>query len=490
MSNDRPARYRLTFAVLALGLIVFALLQSMVAPLLPVLQHDLGTTQNTVTWVLTAYLLSASVATPILGRFGDKYGKENMLLVTLCALGLGCLLAVFATSIAMMIAARAIQGIGGAIMPLSFGIVRDEFPRDRVAGVIGMLAALLGVGVAIGVVIAGPLDGALGYRWVFGLAGIVVAIAFVLTFAFIPESPVRTAGRIGVLPAVLLSAWLVSLLLGFSQVNNWGWTSWQVLTLLIGGVGLAVAWVFAELASQHPLIDMRMMALPAVWTTNSVAFLVGAGLYTMSVFLPEYMQTPTSTGYGLGATVTESGLLMVPQAVGIFISASLSGPLITRFGGKRAMVGACALACVGFVWLALAHDGAIELVFGTALMSLGFGLAYAGMTTIVVEAVPAHQTGAASGMNANIRTVGGAIGAAVVSTVVTADLQPSGFPEESGYTQSFVLLAACMVAAAALAMLIPRVRHRDDPHTVEQLEMSHPAMAPVAAATIVGDESE
>jgi MFS family permease len=147
MTEDRPAGYRLTFAVLASGLIVFALLQSMVAPLLSVLQHDLHTTQNTVTWVLTAYLLSASVATPILGRFGDKYGKEKMLLVTLGALGIGCLLAVFATSIGVMIAARAIQGIGGGIMPLSFGIVRDEFPKETVAGVIGFLAALLGVGV-------------------------------------------------------------------------------------------------------------------------------------------------------------------------------------------------------------------------------------------------------------------------------------------------------------------------------------------------------
>jgi predicted MFS family arabinose efflux permease len=339
-------------------------------------------------------------------------------------------------------------------------------------------------------VIAGPLDEALGYQWVFGLSGIVVAVVSVMTFLFIPESPVRTAGRIGVLPALLLSAWLVCVLLGFSQANNWGWTSWQVLALLIGGVALAVAWVFAELASPHPLIDMRMMRLPAVWTTNSVAFLIGAGLYTMTVFLPEFMQTPKSTGYGLGATVTQSGLMMLPQAVGMFISGSMSGPLINRLGGKRVMVGACALAFVALVWLALAHDGIAELVVGSSLMSLGFGLAYAGMTTIVVEAVPAHQTGVASGMNANIRTVGGAIGAAVVSAVVTADLQPSGFPAESGYTLAFALLAGCMVVAGALAMLIPHVRHRDDPHTVEQLEMSHAMTAPVAAATIVGDESE
>ena len=158
----RP-HYRLTFVVLAVGRPAFSLLQSLVSPVLPLLQTNLHTTQNTVTWVLTAYLLSASVFTPILGRVGDMVGKEKVLVAVLAVLALGSILAALATSIGVMIIARAIQGVGGGVIPLSFGIIRDEFPREKVAGAVGIIAALLAVGGGVGLVLAGPIVNALDY---------------------------------------------------------------------------------------------------------------------------------------------------------------------------------------------------------------------------------------------------------------------------------------------------------------------------------------
>jgi MFS family permease len=175
----------------------------LVIPVLTTVQHQLHTTQATVTWVLTAYLLSASVMTPILGRVGDMIGKERVFVATLIALAIGSLLAAVAPSIGVMIVARVIQGVAGGMIPVAFGIIRDEFPAGKVPGAIGALASLTAVGGGLGIVLAGPIVDALDYHWLFWLPMILTVAAAVAAVLFVPESPVRTAGQISWLPAAL-----------------------------------------------------------------------------------------------------------------------------------------------------------------------------------------------------------------------------------------------------------------------------------------------
>ena len=290
--GSRRAHYRVTFAVLSLGVAAFALLQSLVIPVLTTVQHQLHTTQDTVTWVLTAYLLSASIMTPILGRIGDMIGKERVFVATLVALAVGSLMAALAPSIAVMIVARVIQGVGGGMIPVAFGIIRDEFPAEKVTGAVGSLASLTAVGAGLGIVLAGPIVNALDYHWLFWLPLILTIVAAVSAVLFVPESPVRTPGRISWLPAVLLSAWLVALLVALSEAPSWGWGSSRVIGLLAAAVVLAAAWILAELRATTPLIDMKMMRRTAVWTNNLVALLIGIGMYATFAFLPEFVQTP------------------------------------------------------------------------------------------------------------------------------------------------------------------------------------------------------
>ena len=455
---DRRTDHRVTFAVLCIGVASFSLLQSMVNPVLPTIEAALGTDQATVSWVLTAYLLSASVFTPIIGRVGDKVGKERMLVVALVALAAGSLMAAVATSIGVLIAARVVQGVGGGVLPLTFGIIRDEFPRDRVAGAIGTAAALLAVGGGVGLVIAGPLVEALSYHWLFWIPMVMTVVAAVAAALWVPESPERTPGRINVGSALLLSAWLVALLLGVSQGHSWGWSSAGVIGLFAAAAVLLPAWVVAESRSEQPLVDMRMMRIPTVWTTNLTALLFGAGMYAMFAFLPQFLQTPTSAGYGFGASVTESGLLLLPQTVASFVAGVLAGRLALRFGSKPMLVLGAALTALGTLGLTLAHDEIWQILVESTILGLAFGLAFAAMSNLVVDAVPQSQTGVASGMNTNIRTVGGAIGSAVLTSVITAQLQPTGVPVESGYTHGFAVLAALAAAAALVALFIPVVR--------------------------------
>src|SRR4051794_34481183 len=278
MPETRPST-RVTFAVLAAAAAAFSVLQSLVNPVLPTIQHELHTTQGAVTWVLTAYLLSASVATPLLGRVGDIAGKSRTLLLALGALAVGSLIAALAPNVGVLIGARVLQGLGGAIFPLAFGIIRDEFPARSVAGAIGGISGVIAAGGGLAIVLAGPIVDVLGWRFLFWIPLVVVSAAAFAAHRFLPESPARGTGRLNWLAAALLSGWLVALLIGLSEVPSHGWSGTPVLGLFGLAIVVAAAWIGVELRSAEPLIDMRMMRLPGVWTTNLVALLFGAGMF-------------------------------------------------------------------------------------------------------------------------------------------------------------------------------------------------------------------
>ncbi|WAZ25490.1 MFS transporter [Streptomyces cinnabarinus] len=449
---------RLTFAVLATGAAVFSMLQSLIAPALPTVQQELHASQSTATWVMTAYLLSASVFTPILGRVGDLIGKKRTLVAVLFVVALGCLLAALAPSIGVLIAARVVQGVGGALFPLSFGIIRDEFAPGAVARSISNLSAVIAAGGGVGMVAAGPVITALDYRWLFWIPVGVVAVTTLIALRYVPESVTRARGSVNWTGAVLLSAWLVALLLPISQASVWGWTSARTLGLFAAALALFALWLYSEARSRTPLIDQKVMRLPAVWTTNTAALLFGSGMYAIWSFLPGFVQTPASAGYGFGASVTESGLLMLPMLVAMFLSGVLGGRLQPVVGAKALLTAGAALGALACGFLALWHDERWQVGFVAGVFGLGIGLAFASMANLIVGSVPPEQTGAATGMNANIRTIGGSIGAAVTSVLVTSSLQPSGLPYASGYTHGFTLLAVLCLAAALAALLVPATR--------------------------------
>ncbi len=297
----------LILAVTAVAGLAYAMLSSAVIPALPSIQHSLNTTETGVTWLLTGYLLSASVATSIIGRLGDMYGKEQLLLITLGILGVGTVVSALSTSLVPMIVGRVIQGAGGGIFPLAFGIVRDEFPKERVAGSIGILSSILGVGGGIGIVIGGLIVEHLDYHWLFWIPLIVTVIAAICTWRFIPESPVKVPGHVNWLAAALMTAGFSCVLIAISETTTWGWGSAKTLGLLAVGLVLCAAWIWVEVHSREPLIDMTMMRIRGVWTTNLVAFLLGAGMYASFLVFPQFAQLPTSTGFGFGASVVVAG---------------------------------------------------------------------------------------------------------------------------------------------------------------------------------------
>ena len=434
-----------------------ASLQSLIIPVLSTIGADLGADAVGQTWMLTAWLISAAVATPLLGRAGDLVGRRRMYLLALGAVAIGSLLSAFAPNLTVMLFARVLQGLGAAVFPLGFGLVRDAFPSARLAGAIGGLSAIMAVGSGLGTVIAGPVSAVIGWRGLFALPLVLAATGLALGYFGLSRTTNRATGRINVLAAVLLSGWLVALLLPLSSGNQWGWGSPIVLTLFVVAAILASAWVAVELRSRNPLVDMKIMRLPAVWTTNVTALLTGAAMFGVWAYLPRLAETPTSSGYGLGVDASTAGLIMLPMLVTMASVGFVAGPLSRVLPFAAQLTLGAFLSALASLGIAFLHGNVWTLAAAAAVLGLGTGLVTSSTPNLIVRSVPADQVGIATGMNANIRTIGGAIGTTVFAAAIGATLGAAGLPAESGYVAAFVI-GAILAVIGGLAPFLGRTR--------------------------------
>jgi MFS family permease len=441
--------------VLALGGLAYAMLSSAVLPALPTFQHALHSSVTGVTWLLTAYLLAASVGTAILGRLGDMYGKEKILLWTLVILAVGTLISALSSSLAVIVVGRFIQGAAGGIFPLAFGIVRDEFPKEKVAGSIGLLSAILGAGAGAGIVLAGLIIEHLDYHWLFWLPLIPTVFAALATWRFIPESPVKLPGRVNWLAAALMTAGMSIVLIAISETTTWGWGSAKTLGLIAVGVAVSVVWIAVEVRSKNPLVDMTMMRIRGVWTTNASAFLLGAGMYASFIVIPQIAQLPKSTGFGFGASVVVSGLYLLPSTIGMTILGLYAGRISARFGSRSALLAGTAFSTASFTLLAFAHSHPYDLLIAAGLLGVGVGLAFAALGNLIVQAVSPHQTGVASGMNTVMRTLGGALGGQLSATFIAAHTI-RGEPAVTGFTETFLMATGFLLICLLAGFLVPK----------------------------------
>jgi EmrB/QacA subfamily drug resistance transporter len=456
--TEARQHYNVTLAFLALAGLAYSLQQTMIVPALPSLQRDLHTSTAWVTWLLTAFLLVSAVATPLLGKLGDQYGKERFLLLSLFVFFVGCVAAIFAWDIWSLIVFRAIQGFGGAVFPLSFAIVFDEFPPEKVGSGVGMVSAILGVGGGLGLVLSGALVDYASWHWLFIVGAAFVGVAAIGVWRFVPESPVTTPSRLDPLGAVLLSATLVALLLALTEGPTWGWLSGRVLALFAVSAGLAVTWVRTEFRVAEPMVDMRMMLERTVLFTNLAAVLTGFAMFGAFVLLPTLMQThPGGTvHYGFGLSPTATGLYLLPGGVLGFLAGPAAGRLGTRYGSRLPLIAGLVLAAIGIAFLAVFHAHPVEISIGMVFIGVGVPFAFAAMAKLIVDAVRPSETGVATGMNTVMRTIGSVIGGQVGAAIVSADtIAHTHVPAESAFVAAFWVSAIVAAAGAGLARLIP-----------------------------------
>jgi MFS family permease len=373
-----------------------------------------------------------------------------MVLIAAGSLVVGLLIDALATSIAVAILGRVVQGLGGGLLPLTYGILRDELPPAQVPAAIALMASLIGVGAGVGVVLAGPIVDTLGYHWLFWIPLAIVGGAAVAAVRVIPESRMRAPGRLNPTAAALMAAWLSALLLGLSEGARWGWTSATTLSLAaVATLGFAL-WAAVEKRAAYPLIDLQMMRLPGVGTTNAVALLAGADMYAAYAFLPRFAEARPVVGYGFGASVTEAGLILLPASAAALVMGLIIAPITRRIGARVVVVTGSLLTAISMAMLIGWHSAPGEIAASAAVLGIGIGVAFGSLSSLIVRAVPAHQTGAAGGMTANVRTIGGSVGTALFGAVLAG-----GHSGLHAYDRAFLLLAVLALVGAAAGLLVP-----------------------------------
>jgi len=469
-AGRRPSQ-TLTLLGLVTAALAFALMQTFLIPALADLKASLHTSGEWVTWTVTIYLLTGSVATPLLGRLGDQHGKKRMMMISLAVFLIGSIGAIFAPNVAVLIVCRGIQGVGGAVFPLSFAIIRDQFPPDRIAMPMGIVSAVLGVGGGVGIVLAGVIVDHASWRWLFVMSAIVVAIALLLIGWFVPESDVRAPAKLDIPGALLLSGGLIALLVALTEGENRGWGSAVIVGLFAVAGAALVAWVIVERRTQYPLVDMRMMTRRPVFFTNLTALISGFALYMTWVLIPTFFETPHGlpaavadrVNYGFDTTVTGAGLWILPTSAAVLVGGPIAGLIGRRIGSRAPLTAGMVFLAVGLALIASFHDTPEQVALSFTLCGFGIGFAFAAMPRLIVDAVDITETGVATGMNTVVRTLGGVMGAQIGAVILAAQTIPgTSVPSEAGYERAFwVSTVAAVIGVAAAALVMPlRARRR------------------------------
>ncbi|GAA4001951.1 MFS transporter [Streptomyces plumbiresistens] len=456
-----PPRANAVVAVLALAGIVVSLMQTLVIPIVPELPKLLDASASNTAWAVTATLLAASVATPVVGRLGDMFGKRRMLLVSIVLLVSGSVVCALADSLVPMIIGRGLQGLAAAVVPLGISIMRDALPADRLAGSTALMSASLGVGGALGLPAAAFIADKWDWHLLFWTSAALGALAFLLVLMVVPESKVRTGGRFDLVGSIGLSAGLVSLLLAVSKGGDWGWTSATTLGLGIGSVVILLAWGRWELKARQPLVDLRTTARPQVLFTNLASVALGFSMFAMSLVLPQLLQLPEATGYGLGKSMLAVGLVLAPQGLVMMAMSAVSAAITKAKGPKLTLMIGALIVASGYALNIVLMSEVWHLVLVSCIIGAGIGFTYGAMPALIMGAVPASETAAANSLNTLMRSLGTSFASALAGVILaqmTTDFGGFALPSENGFKVVMAIGAGAALLAFLFASFIPKHR--------------------------------
>ncbi|MEV0777094.1 MFS transporter [Streptomyces sp. NPDC050433] len=449
-------------ATLALAGTTAAIMQTLVTPLIADLPKILNTSASNATWVITTTLLVAAVCVPVVGRLGDLIGKRRMLLICSVPLILGSVVCALSSSVIPMIIGRGLQGMGMGMVPLGIALLRDVVPTEKLSSSIALVSASMGIGGGLGLPIAAAVAQYANWRVLFWGSAVLATIIAALIWFLIPSVPASAKGqRFDAPGALTLGAGLVSLLLAISKGADWGWSSGTTLGLFAAAVVLLVGWGAWELRTTDPLVDLRTTARPRVLLTNIASIFVGFAMYSSMLVMPQLLQFPEATGYGLGESILASGLWMAPGGIMMMIVSPLGGRLTNAHGPKLTLLSGVLVIAAGYGLSIALMGSAWGIMLAIMVINSGVGLAYGSMPALIMSSVPLSETAAANSFNTLMRSLGTSIGAAVIGLVLsqmTTDFGGFAITSESGFRTGLLIGCGVALVSAAIAAVIPSVR--------------------------------
>ncbi|MGW9270656.1 MFS transporter [Microbacterium sp. NPDC055599] len=438
---------------------------TLIVPILPLMPALLGTTAADASWLITVTLLTGVVGTPVVTRLADLHGRRRMLLVAMALLVAGSVIAAVVPGFLAVLIGRALQGFGTAVVPIGIALLSALVSRRRAVLGIALMSGTLGMGSALGLVLAGPLLAWGGLPAVFWCSAIVGAVFCVLIRLRIDEAPTRPVRGFDGIGAVLLALGLTALLLAISRGQHWGWASMPTLGLAALAAAALLAWLLWERRHPAPLIDVRTSLRAPILPINVASFFATAGMYANHLLTTQEALAPAATGYGLATTTAAAGLFLLPSAVTMITLAPLAARVISRFGGQRALLLGSSLMAAAFLLRMLFHGAALPVLLGSALVGAGVAFAFAAMPSLITASVPPDEVATANGVNSVIRTLSGAVVAALFAFAITAlpSAADPSFLSEQALLLCFGAAALCGAVTAVLATVLRLPRLPESP---------------------------
>lgn len=449
-------------AVLAFAGTTAAIMQTLVTPLIAELPRILSTSASDATWVITVTLLVSAVCVPVVGRLGDLLGKRRMLLACSVPLMAGSVVCALASSVVPMIVGRGLQGMGMGMVPLGIALLRDVVPKERLSSSIALVSASMGIGGGLGLPLSAAVAQYANWRVLFWGSAALAAVIAVLIWFLVPGVPASAKGqRFDAAGAVGLGAGLVCLLLAVSKGAEWGWGSATTLGLFTAAALVLLAWGAWELRITDPLVDLRTTARPRVLLTNLASVFVGFAMYASMLVMPQLLQFPEATGYGLGQSILAAGLWMAPGGIMMMVVSPYGGKLTNARGPKFTLITGVLVIAAGYATSVALMGSAWGVMLAIMVINSGVGLAYGSMPALIMSSVPLTETAAANSFNTLMRSLGTSVGAAVMGVILsqmTVELGGAGVTSESGFRTGLLIGCGVALVSAVVASAIPAAR--------------------------------
>lgn len=459
ISGAAPAPWQqraLVPVLVSLGMLV-AIISSLGAPLIPTIAAVDHVSVADAQWSLTVTMLVGAVATPTMGRLGDGPHRRKVVLTGLAVVLLGSLLAALPLGFTCLIVGRALQGVGLGLVPLAIATARDSVPPERARSALATLSLTTAAGVGIGYPVTGLLAQTFGMYAGFWFAVIATTLALIAAAVVLPAPPQRPAHPMDIPGALLLALGMTGLLFALTQGEYWGWGSPRLVALGSVSVLLLAGWALQELRTAHPLVDLRLVRDRTVFAAHLTTMMGGVGMYLLISLVTRYVQTPSSAGYGFGASVVVTGLILVPFSVGSLVAGRVVRVLVRTQPPVRLLPVSCLLSLAALLTFVFAHGGLWEVFVTMALAGLGVGVNFAVTPGLVVGSVPAHETGSAMSFNQVVKYIGYSTGSALSAVILqAATTSGQGLPPESGYRTAGLTGCAVWAATAVVAYLLIR----------------------------------
>lgn len=420
MAFTRSAK--LTIGIMAMMGILITYVETMVTPALPILVSDFHTNYDSLSWVITAYILSGTVSAAIFGRLADMYGKKRIFIILAGVYSLAVAFGGFATDLPQFIAVRAVQGIGMGMFPVAYALLNDEVPKENLALAQGIISSTFTGGAAIGLVAGAYITQYYGWQWSYHSAIPISIALLVAAIVVVKESPVRRKERIDFAGISALSLSVILLILGLSEGEYWGWSSSAIVGSFAFSIVALAAFVFIERSVAEPFISLRLLRIRNIFLANVAGLFAMTGMFFLFYTVPVLLQDPSPSGFGM--SIFHSGLIMLPAAIASMIFAPLSARITNTRGPKVTILIGGVVLFLSYLALLFNRQTSISILEDTTLLGISLSFVFVGVINILLVSTPRKDAGVSTGMNVVFRNIGSAIAPAIGGVLESTYVMP------------------------------------------------------------------